>query len=57
LDGPDLDGVTFTWRTERELRKRASFTEAECEQVDRWGYNPRSTPDPVPARDADLARA
>ena len=44
-EGPDLDGMTFQSRTERELRKRASFTEAECEQVDRWGYNPRSTPE------------
>jgi hypothetical protein len=65
FEGPDLDGMTFRSRTERELRKRASFTEAECEQVDRWGYNPRSTPDPLPpprhagtsAHDADLARA
>jgi len=39
LEGPDPDGMTFESRTERELRKRASFTEAECEQVDRWGYN------------------
>jgi len=44
-EGPDLDGMAFRSRTERELRKRASFTEAECEQVDRWGYNPRSTPE------------
>jgi hypothetical protein len=41
--------MTFTSRTERELRTRASFTEAECEQVDRWGYNPRSMPEPAPA--------
>ena len=49
FEGPDLDGMTFTSRTERELRTRASFTEADCEQVDRWGYNPRSTPEPAPA--------
>ena len=49
FEGPDLDGMTFTSRTERELRKRASFSEAECQQVDRWGYNPRSTPEPAPA--------
>jgi 1,2-phenylacetyl-CoA epoxidase catalytic subunit len=42
LEGPDPDGMIFESRTERELRKRASFSEAECEQVDRWGYNPRS---------------
>ncbi len=41
FEGPDLDGMTFTSRTERDLRKRASFTEAECEQVDRWGTTPR----------------
>jgi hypothetical protein len=43
LEGPDPDGMTFQSRTERELRTRASFTEAECDQVDRWGYNPRSS--------------
>ena len=43
LEGPDPDGMVFESRTERELRKRASFTEAECEQVDRWDYNPRSS--------------
>ena len=42
LEGPDPDGVPFKSRTEVELRKRASFTEEECEQVNRWGYNPRS---------------
>ncbi len=39
LDGPDPDSVPFVPRTEVELRRRASFTDAECEQVDRWGYN------------------
>jgi len=39
LEGPDPDGMTFESRTEVELRLRASFTEEECEQVDRWGYN------------------
>jgi len=42
LAGPDPDGVPFQSRTERELRRRVSFTEAEIDQVDRWGYNPRS---------------
>jgi len=41
LAAQNPDGVPFTSRTEVELRKRASFTQAECEQVDRWGYNPR----------------
>jgi uncharacterized ferritin-like protein (DUF455 family) len=41
-EGPDPDGLTFRSRTERELRRRASFTEEECAQVDRWGYNPLS---------------
>lgn len=41
LGAQNPDGVPFTSRTEVELRKRASFTQAECEQVDRWGYNPR----------------
>ena len=40
----DPDGFTFRSRTEVELRRRASFTDAECEQVDRWGYNPRKHP-------------
>jgi hypothetical protein len=39
LDAPDPDAVPFVPRTEVELRRRASFTDAECEQVDRWGYN------------------
>ncbi len=39
LEGPDPDGMTFRSRTEAELRRRASFTDADCEQVDRWGYN------------------
>ncbi|HEY1615946.1 MAG TPA: DUF455 family protein [Rhizomicrobium sp.] len=42
VDSPDPDGIAFVSRTEVELRRRASFTEEECEQVDRWGYNPRS---------------
>jgi hypothetical protein len=42
LEGPDPDGVPFKSRTEVELRKRISFTEEECEQVNRWGYNPLS---------------
>ena len=44
MGGPDPDGIQFGSRTEVELRKRASFTDEECEQVTRWGYNPRSTP-------------
>ena len=44
MGGPDPDGIAFGSRTEVELRKRASFTDDECEQVTRWGYNPRSTP-------------
>jgi hypothetical protein len=44
MGGPDPDGILFGSRTEVELRKRASFTDEECEQVTRWGYNPRSTP-------------
>lgn len=39
LDAPDPDAIPFVPRTEVELRRRASFTDAECEQVDRWGYN------------------
>ncbi len=39
FEGPDLDGTTFSSRTERELRQRACFTEAECERVGRWGSN------------------
>lgn len=42
LEGPDPDGMPFTSRIESELRKRASFTDEECEQVERWGYHPRS---------------
>ncbi|MEI9930845.1 MAG: hypothetical protein WDM89_09925 [Rhizomicrobium sp.] len=42
LEAPDPDGLTFESRTEVELRRRASFTEEECAQVDRWGYNPLS---------------
>jgi hypothetical protein len=44
MGGPDPDDIRFGSRTEVELRKRASFTDEECEQVTRWGYNPRSTP-------------
>ncbi len=40
LEAPDPDGVPFVSRTEVELRLRASFTLDECEQVERWGYNP-----------------
>jgi hypothetical protein len=41
MEGPDPDGIPFSSRTEVELRKRASFSEADLEQVRRWGYNPR----------------
>jgi hypothetical protein len=44
MSGPDPDGVNFGSKTEVELRKRAAFTDDECDQVTRWGYNPRSTP-------------
>jgi len=40
LEAPDPDGVPYVSRTEVELRTRSSFTIDECEQVDRWGYNP-----------------
>ncbi len=40
LEAPDPDGVPYVSRTEVELRLRASFTLDECEQVERWGYNP-----------------
>jgi hypothetical protein len=43
FESGDLDGMTFKSRTERALRHRASFAEAECDQVDRWGYNPRTS--------------
>ncbi len=46
LEGPDPDGIPFESRTEVELRRRASFTDEECEQVDRWGYNARSASSP-----------
>jgi len=42
LEGPDPDSVPFASRTQVELRKRASFTDEECEQVERWGYHPPS---------------
>ena len=38
-DGPDPDEMPFVSRTEVELRRRAGFTDDECLQVDRWGYN------------------
>jgi uncharacterized ferritin-like protein (DUF455 family) len=41
MEGPDPDGVPFSSRTEVALRKRASFSDADLEQVRRWGYNPR----------------
>jgi hypothetical protein len=40
LEAPDADGVPYLSRTEVELRLRASFTIDECEQVERWQYNP-----------------
>jgi uncharacterized ferritin-like protein (DUF455 family) len=40
LEAPDPDGVPYVSRTEVELRLRSSFTIDECEQVERWGYNP-----------------
>jgi uncharacterized ferritin-like protein (DUF455 family) len=40
LEAPDPDGVPYESRTEVELRLRCSFTVDECEQVERWGYNP-----------------
>ena len=40
LEAPDPDGVPYDSRTEVELRLRASFTMDECEQVERWQYNP-----------------
>lgn len=40
LEAPDPDGVPYVSRTEVELRLRSSFTLDECEQVERWGYNP-----------------
>jgi uncharacterized ferritin-like protein (DUF455 family) len=42
LEGPDPDNVPFASRTQVELRKRASFTDEECDQVERWGYHPPS---------------
>ena len=38
-EGPDPDLMPFTSRTEVELRRRSGFTDDECRQVDRWGYN------------------
>lgn len=40
LEAPDPDGVPYGSRTEVERRLRASFTLDECEQVERWRYNP-----------------
>jgi uncharacterized ferritin-like protein (DUF455 family) len=40
LQAPDPDGVPYQSQTEVELRMRASFTLEECEQVERWKYNP-----------------
>jgi hypothetical protein len=40
LEAPDPDGVPSASRTEVELRLRSSFTLDECDQVERWGYNP-----------------
>jgi uncharacterized ferritin-like protein (DUF455 family) len=40
LEAPDPDGVPYVSRTEVELRLRSSFTLDECDQVERWGYNP-----------------
>jgi uncharacterized ferritin-like protein (DUF455 family) len=40
LEAPDPDGVPYVSRTEVELRLRASFTIEECQQVERWQYNP-----------------
>jgi len=40
LEAPDPDGVPYESRTEVELRLRSSFFLDECEQVERWGYNP-----------------
>ena len=36
---PDPDLLPFTSYTEVEMRRRAGFTDEECRQVDRWGYN------------------
>jgi hypothetical protein len=40
LEAPDPDGVPYVSRTEVELRLRSSFTIDECDQVERWRYNP-----------------
>lgn len=40
LEAPDPDGVPYESRTEVELRLRSSFTLDDCDQVERWGYNP-----------------
>lgn len=38
-EADDPDGLDFASRTEVDLRRRASFTDDECLQVERWGYN------------------
>ena len=44
-EGPDPDAMPFTSQTEVALRRRSGFTDEECRQVDRWGYNEPLTPD------------
>jgi uncharacterized ferritin-like protein (DUF455 family) len=52
---PDPDLMPFTSHTEVELRRRAGFTDDECRQVDRWGYN--EPLDPGADSDSDSARS
>jgi uncharacterized ferritin-like protein (DUF455 family) len=52
---PDPDLMPFRSHTEVELRRRSGFTDEECRQVDRWGYNQPLDPDPDP--DPDLTRS
>jgi hypothetical protein len=56
FEEPDLAGMTLASRTERELRRRASFTEAECEQVDAGDTTPRSTSEPAPPMEGAAVR-
>ncbi len=42
---PDPDLMPFASHTEVELRRRSGFTDEECRQVDRWGYNEPLDPD------------
>jgi hypothetical protein len=49
LEGPDPDGIPFKSRTEGALRRRASFTDDELRQIDRWGYNEGTDGSFVPA--------